>query len=130
MKKFTLLLLAVFAIMLFPALNLRADPGDDPTPIIIVESGDSGEESPFKSPTMSPPIECYYFSSSIIVMLSYSLGLISVEVENLTSGAYSSLIINGTTGAHIIPVSNAAGLYRITFILADGTTYSGEFTLT
>lgn len=130
MKKFTLLVLAVFAIMLIPALNIGADPGDNPTPIIIVENGDSGEEGPFKSPAMYPPIECYYFSSNIFVMLSYSLGLISVEVENLTSGAYSSQVINGTAGAHIIPASNAAGTYRIAFILADGTKFSGEFILT
>lgn len=130
MKKFTLLVLAVFAIMLIPAINLGADPGDNLTPINIVENGDSGDEGPFKSPAMYPPIECYYFSSSIFVMLSYSLGLISVEVENLTSGAYFSQNLNGTAGAHIIPISNASGVYRITFTLADGTTYCGEFTLT
>ena len=130
MKKFTLLLLALFAFMLIPALNLGADPGDDPA-IIILEDEFPYGENPNRSPSIIP-IECLYYPSlsCIVAVFHFTLGPVTVEVENLTSGAYYSQVINGTAGAHIIPASNAAGLYRITFILADGTTYSGEYTLT
>ena len=130
MKKFTLLLLALFAFMLIPALNLGADPGDDPT-IIILEDEFPYGENPNRAPSVIP-IECLYYPSysCIVAVFHFTLGTVTVEVENLTSGAYSSQVINGTAGAHIIPASNAAGTYRITFILADGTKFSGEFILT
>lgn len=128
MKKFTLLSV-VFAFMLIPALNLGADPGDDPT-IIILEDEFPYGENPNRAPSVIP-IECLYYPSlsCIVAIFHFTLGPVNVEVENLTSGTYSSQNINGTVGAHILPVSNYAGSYRITFTLANGTTYSGEFTL-
>jgi len=130
MKKFTLLLLAVSAFMLFPDLNLRADPGDDPTIIILEDEFPSGE-NPNRAPSVIP-IECLYYPSlsCIVAVFHFTLGPVNVVVENLNSGTYSSQIINGNVGAHILPVSNDVGTYRITFTLADGTTYSGEFMLT
>ena len=60
MKKFTLLSV-VFAFMLIPTLNLGADPGDEPT-IIILEDEFPYGENPNRAPSVIP-IECLYHPS-------------------------------------------------------------------
>ncbi len=123
----SIVLSALFAFFLVSTFNLSADPGDDPIVIIIEEEGDPNED-PLRSPT-PVPIVCYFYPSlsSIVSVFQYSLGNVTVEIENETTGAYSSQIINGTIGAHVIPIANMSGLYSITFTLYDGTTYYGEF---
>lgn len=128
-KRLTIILISVFAFCLAAPTKLLADPGDDPTPIIVIEFGDPNGE-PDRSPVQIP-IECYYYStlSSFVSVFQFSLGSVSVEIENLTTGAYSMQIINGFYGAHVIPFNDVSGSYRITFTLMDGTVYTGELVI-
>lgn len=126
MKKHLFLYLVL---ILFPAANISADPGDNPIPIKI-EQSQSDPNDPNRGPAQLP-ITCYYYTSfeSVFAVFQYSLGSVTIEIENQTTGYYSIQTINGIAGGHLIPASNTAGTYRITFTLLDGTTYSGEFTL-
>lgn len=128
-KRFTILLISAVAFCLAFPFKLSADPGDDPTPIIIIEIGDP-DEDPHRG-SVQIPIECYYYStlSSFVPVFQLSLGSVSVEIENLTTGAYSMQIINGFYGAHVIPFNDVSGSYRITFTLMDGTVYTGELVI-
>lgn len=129
MKKRISLCFAFLALILLPAFNLSADPGDDPIPIKIEES-QSDPNDPNRGPTQLP-ITCYYYSSfdSVFAVFQYSLGTVTVEIENQTTGFYSCQIINGLAGAHLIPASSDAGTYCITFTLANGSVYSGYYVL-
>lgn len=128
-QRFTILMIsAVIFCLAFP-FKLSADPGDDPTPIIIIEIGDP-DEDPHRS-SVQIPIECFYYStlSSIVSVFQYSLGSVTVEIENLITGTYSMQIINGNYGAHVIPFNDVSGSYQITFTLMDGTEYIGELAI-
>lgn len=129
MKKRLFLLFAFLTLVLIPTINLSADPGDDPIPIIIEES-QSDPNDPNRGPAQLP-ITCYYYSSlgSVLAVFQYSFGTVTVEIDNQTTGFYSCQIINGLAGAHLIPASNIAGTYCITFTLADGNMYSGCYVL-
>ena len=128
-KHFTLILISAVAFCIAAPTKLLADPGDDPTPIIVIEYGDPSGE-PDRSPVQIP-IECYYYStlSSIVSVFLSSLGSVIVEIENLTTGAYSMQLINGNYGAHVIPFNDVSGSYRITFTLMDVTEYIGELAI-
>ena len=75
------------------------------------------------------PIEATYYPSlsSVLVRFAYDLGSISVEIENLTTGAYSQAMVNATQGVHPFLISGDIGVYEITFTLSDGHTYIGSF---
>ena len=128
-KRFTILLISAVTICLAFPFKLSADPGDDPTPVIIIEIGDP-DENPHRG-SVQIPIECYYYSSlsSVVACFQYSLGTVNVEIQDLDSGSVSSQNVNGTTGIHVIPVSSSPGSYSITFTLSDGTEYVGAYTI-
>ena len=128
-KRLTILLISVLAFCLAAPTKLLADPGDDPTPIIVIEFGDPNGE-PDRSP-VHIPIECYYYSSlsSVVACFQYSLGTVNVEIQDLESGSVSSQNVNGTAGIHVISVSSSPGSYSITFTLSDGTEFVGTYTI-
>lgn len=109
----------------FPAATFSQD---DPPPIIIDIGEDPGDPNGNRSPVYVP-ISCYYYPSlsAVTACFLYSLDSVTVEIENLTTGAYSTQIIDGSYGAHVIPFNDESGSYRITFTLIDGTEYTGEF---
>lgn len=103
---------------------------DDPPPIIIDIGEEPGDPNGNRSPVYVPII-CYYYPSlsAVTACFQCSLDSVTVEIENLTTGAYTMQIINGSYGAHVIPFNDTSGSYRITFTLIDGIEYSGEFVI-
>lgn len=67
-------------------------------------------------------IHCYADGEDTI-----HLGSISVEIENLTTGAYSQATVNATQGVHPFLISGDVGTYEIIFTLSDGRVYFGSF---
>lgn len=102
--------------------------GDDTQTIYIEQTGDFGDTPIIRSPG-SIPIEAVYYPliSTIVVNFLNDLGSVSVEIENVTTGAYSQAMINATQGVHPFMISGTAGYWTITFTLLSGTQYVGEF---
>lgn len=77
------------------------------------------------------PLDCVYYSNPSTIVVNYhsALGAVSVEIENETTGEYTHTVVNAVAGPMVFPFSGNAGFWTITFSLADGTVYYGEFTI-
>lgn len=126
MKKILFFFFAL--LMVVPISNARPD-GDDPVDILIIGEGGTNNGDPFHRSSGEIPIEASYYSSLSMFLLnfSYDLGSVSIEIENLTTGAYSQTVINATQGAHPLVIAGTAGVYEITFTLTNGVVYIGSF---
>lgn len=117
--------LGLFAMTSAPCC--RADGDDDPVIIFVGESG-IGDTPIIRSPALIPISACYYSSlSTILVSCSVDLGLMTVEIENVTTGTHSQTLIDATQGVHAFAISGDAGIYEITFTLTGGHEYIGSF---
>ncbi len=101
--------------------------GEDTIPIIINDENYGG--SPIIRAPGTIPIEAAYYPSlsCVLVSIAFDLGSISVEIENLTTGAYSQATVNATQGVHPFLISGDVGAYEIMFTLSDGRVYFGSF---
>ena len=124
------LLIAFLSLGLFAMTSApccRADGDDDPVIIFVGESG-IGDTPIIRSPALIPISACYYSSlSTILVSCSVDLGLMTVEIENVTTGTHSQTLIDATQGVHAFAISGDAGIYEITFMLSGGHEYIGSF---
>lgn len=75
------------------------------------------------------PIEAAYEASlsGIVVNFIYDLGTATVSVKNLMTAVVSRSVIGACQGVLFLPISGEAGVYEITFTLADGRWYWGTF---
>lgn len=81
-----------------------------------------------RSPEVVPMQASLMGNSSLInILFHYDLGEIYIDLMNMETGEYVSNIIDSSVGNVIIPFSGEEGYYTITFTLADGVTYIGEF---
>lgn len=118
----------IIASLLFMMLSIPANAGHGFDDIIILQDKESEGEVIHRNPTLIP-IECFLVSDSIQVFFLENLGLITVEIENLTTGEYTQTVVNSATGSAIFPISGNTGSWTITFSLSDGTEYYGEFVI-
>ena len=127
MKRF--LLFAAALLLTIPFNALRAD-GDEPVEIIIGDGG-SMEGGPTHHAPSLIPMSCYYSAalSSILVNYQFDLGATVIEIENPTTGEYSQTLVNALAGPMVLPISGTSGQWTITFTLASGTVYCGEFAI-
>ena len=102
------------------------DPDDD---IIINEGSSNGNPSGNRSVTI--PIQASYnsFTCIVSVLFTQNLGVISTEIENTTTGEYYSYLTDSSLGGDAFLLSGTSGHYTITFTLANGTEYIGEWEL-
>lgn len=98
------------------------------TVVVIVEEVGPVHAHPPKAPAIVP-IDCLLSASlsALVVDFHFNLGFLFVEIENLTTGEYSSSPVNALPGPMIFPISGTAGFWRILFTLSSGVRYSGEF---
>lgn len=99
--------------------------GDEDVNIIIVDPNAPGAEVVHRDSCV--PIICTLSANCLSVTFLESLGQISVEIENHTTGEYNQTIVNAVTGPMVFPISGTAGQWSITFTLSNGTMYYGEF---
>jgi len=118
----------LLSLCLFAPLSFAQTGGDDPTVIVVGNSGGHGGENPHHAPIVIPIQAAYYSSiTTIVVDFLDDLGNVSVEIENLTTGAYSQTMINATQGVHPFIISGDSGVYEITFALTNGQVFIGSF---
>lgn len=96
--------------------------------IIITEGGNEGGMPGYYAPILIPIEAAYYPSmSTIMVNFLYPLGIVSVEIENQTTGTYAQTNVNASQGVHPFLISGTVGHWTITFTLSNGKVYFGEF---
>lgn len=128
MKKLTktlVLLSTIIMIGMVSPLIVTADDGDEE--IEITKS--NGNENSGGPRGLNVPIEAAYNESTHLVSVSFlsNLGIVDIEIENEDAGVSSSYQVNSAIGYHSFVISGATGLWTITFTLADGTEYIGEW---
>lgn len=96
-------------------------------PIIIVREPTTPSEVIHRAPAQIP-ITCILEDDSFLV-LNYleNLGMVSVEIENQTTGEYDQLYVNALLGSMIFPISGTTGNWTITLTLSSGAVYKGDF---
>lgn len=122
MKKVILTLMFALSLVAMVQVPAFADP--EGIPVHGIRPGGNNPRSPEEIPvaaSFSVSASCIY-----ITILS-EVGNIDIELENLTTGEYSLTSVNSSTGSTIIPFSGSSGSWVITFTLASGEEYVGEF---
>lgn len=121
-----ILLCITSAIRPVKASTVNGQDGDG-IPIILIE------QHPFEEsggPRSTSTIEAFLYSEmlTIEVYLRNAGESVTVDIESITSGETSQYIVPGN-GSDILPISFISGIYTITFTLADGRIYYGEFSI-
>lgn len=129
-KKLFIYVVAFIIATLISVDTVQCHADDDNVVIIISNNGSLGGDTGHHVPALIP-IQAVYSPSiaTIFVSFLYDLGSVSVEIENLTTGAYSQAVINATQGVHPFLITGDEGAYKITFILSNGKAYIGSFEL-
>ena len=130
MKKLFLVLFLICLVSPF----LHAQTGGD-EPVVIIIGGDgsgngggNGSGPVRHAPALIPIQAAYYPSlSTLLVNFIYDLGLVAIEIENLTTGESIQTNVNAVQGVHPFSLPNVAGDYVITFTLPNGRVYRGVF---
>lgn len=108
------------------ALCINTTHHDEHQAIIIYQRPNQQSDAP-RSATS---IEAFLDSEmlTIEVYLRNAGESVTVDIESITSGETSQYIVPGN-GSDILPISFISGFYTITFTLADGRIYYGEFSI-
>lgn len=67
----------------------------------------------------------FRFSCCIEVEFLSNVGEVTITLTNLTTGYVSSTVVNSEYGSIIIPFTNCPGIWRIGFLMGDGSAYEG-----
>ena len=132
MKRLFFVLIMICSDLLCSAIllsaTLRSDPpkgGKVEIPITTTKA-----ETPHPK-SLSIPIEAEYVSSysAICVRFNSNLGDVDIDVMNSSTGDMWSWTVVGGNIMAVLPISGDNGMYTITFTLANGDEYEGEFEL-
>lgn len=111
-----------------PLLSWTIKTNDDGAVIVLVkESVGKGNTQTNRAPAR-PQIECYYYPSSNSVELSFlsNLGMVTVVLENLTTGEICDYASDSSTGRMILPVASGVS-YRMDITTGNGRSYYALF---
>ncbi len=129
MKKETIILLIVALVASsFNFSSASCYDGDDE---IIIEEGTSHSGTENEHHRTVIPIQVFYSSalSAVNVYFFDNLGDVTVEIENTDAAEYHSYLVDSSLGGDSFIISGDPGHYTITFTLANGTEYIGEWEL-
>ena len=123
MKKIVYLL-AIILGMNAAATPVASGQSQNPIHVIISQQGHSGG-----TPRMpgSYPITAFVYDDTIYLSFSENVGIITVDLEELSEGLLLSTVVDTSEGYAAIPFSGEPGSYRLFFYLSDGTEYIGSF---
>lgn len=122
------ILTLLLAIVCMPLLSWTIKANDDGAVVVIVtEKVGQGKTQTNRAPAR-PQIECYYYPSSNSVELSFlsSLGMVTVVLENLTTGEICDYVSDSSTGRMIFPV-NPDNSYQMDITTGNGRGYYAMF---
>ena len=129
MKKKTILLLIIALVASsFNYSSASCYDGDDE---IIIEEGTSHSGTENEHHRTVIPIQVFYSSalSAVNVYFFDNLGNVTIEIENTDTAEYHSYLVDSSLGGDSFLISGDPGHYTITFTLANGTEYIGEWDL-
>lgn len=100
---------------------------NDGTPIIIRVEPSGGHINRSQEEV---PITCYVDADAgyLVVSFSGSIGNVSIDIDNTTTGESSSSVVPGF-GTSILYFSGTSGSWIVTFTLSTGEVYYGEFNI-
>lgn len=118
------ILTLLLAIICLPLLSWTVKTSDDGAVVVIVaEKICKGKPQTNRAPAR-PQIECYYYPSSNSVELSFlsNLGMVTVVLENQTTGEIQDYVCDSSTGRMIFPV-NPDNSYQMDITTSSGHSY-------
>lgn len=125
----TLLIAAWVTIALATPLQAETSSASDTIPVHVKTQEGSQDPSGPRAPS-SIRIECEYdtVTDELIVYMAGISGLTDASVENLDTGESATWQLAGS-GVFYLPISGSSGLWQVTFTLANGDEFEGEFVL-
>ncbi len=103
---------------------------DEGEEIDVTMNNSGPNNSGNRLPVVVPVRVIYYSQSNLIeVLFSINLGDVTVEIENTDTAEYRSYLVDSSLGGDSFIISGDPGHYTITFTLANGTEYIGEWEL-
>ena len=126
-KRFVLLAFLVTMIVSFPiSLYADEDDGDDGDPIDLTFEQQNGVPI---GRSLVHPVEAYYNAETGKLLISFSQieGIVTVVLTNMTTGSFSTAVINTSIGNYVFPVTGGSGLYCLEILISDGARYYGYF---
>lgn len=121
-------LLILFSVLLLSCLRVAATSDE----IVVILQDDSQETTKIRPRGVSIlPVRCVYSSSSCSLIFSFyvDLGVVSIMVQNMSSGEIYHEYSDSIDGVSSFEVSGAAGNYLIRIETQDGEVYTGELTI-
>ncbi len=118
-----LIICGLFSQFSFAAVVNDGDDGEE----IIIEYSDPGEG--VNRGIIDIPFQVIYYNQQSCVTIAFTcnIGEINISLKNLSNNTCTNTVINSIYGNGIIPITNGSGIYRIEFLLADGTQFYGFF---
>lgn len=128
--KKTLVLFAFLAALLVSlptSLYADGDDGEEGDPIDLTFEQQNGV--PIGRSLGCLPMEAFYNAETgnLIVSFVQNVGNVTVVLTNMTTGAIASTVVDSSIGNCVLPVTGGSGLYRLDFLLSDGTRFYGYF---
>ncbi|MBO5562465.1 MAG: hypothetical protein J5939_01960 [Bacteroidales bacterium] len=125
----TLLFAAWATIALATPLQAETSSASDTIPVHVKTQEGLQDPSGPRVPS-SIRIECEYDTTTdeLIVYMAGVSGMTDASVENLDTGDSATWQLVGS-GIFYLPISGSAGLWQVTFTLANGDEFEGEFVL-
>jgi len=126
MNKFIMsLMLTVSAVFAFPFQSVAQTLPNENGEVIEVTVKEVFSENGSGRDLGTTPITATLFRLSGYVEVEFLnyLGVVTITLNNLTTGGTSTMQINSTFGEAVIPVSLGAGNYRIDFSSSYGNYY-------
>lgn len=124
-----LLLAGILVLGAISPILLIADDDDEEIVVKTNTGGDGGDEGPRG---LDIPIQASYNSLSHLVSVDFlsNVGMVNIDIENEDTGTISSYLVNSAISHHSFLISGDSGLWTITFTLANGAEYVGEWVVT
>lgn len=97
---------------------------DEHQAILIHQRPNQQPDAPRSSTTIEAFLDTEMFT--IDVYLRNAGESVTVDIENTTTGSTYQYSVSGN-GSDVLPISSTSGFWTITFTLADGRVYYGEF---
>jgi hypothetical protein len=130
MTKTAKLIFAAFSILIMATSthHLAAQNREVTDILLYLVEGTRTESSPgFRAPALIPVnVLLIPTQSSLVVSPKYDMGLISVSIENITTGDTSFIVISSSAPA-TIPFNTGRGEYQLVLTLQNGVEYRGVF---
>ena len=132
MKNFVKRVLVVMMVAL-PCFQTNAWAGDDPEDIPVIpdptsnSTGGGGPRARARARYIVVDRTCTYFEGEVTIQADCSVTFINASIERLEDNAVWTDACMGDT--LIMSVTDEPGTYILTFILSNGKSYIGKYTI-